>query len=63
MDPMVDLPLGFGMSLSRDFDAMRYFSSLSPDMQRDLIDQTHRIHSRDEMQSFVAGMTPQDLAP
>lgn len=66
-NPMVDLPMGFGMALAQDIRAMQYFASLSPDRQRDIIDQTHRITSKAEMQSFVQGLTqngsPQDLAP
>ena len=46
---------------------MERFSSLSPDQQRDLIEQTHRITSRAEMKAFVrrlgGDLTPQDLAP
>lgn len=66
-NPMVDLPMGLGMALSQDLNAMKYFSSLSPDQQRDIIDQTHRITSKSEMKQFVNGLTqsaaPQDLAP
>ena len=55
LNPIADLPMGFGIA------------SLSPDEQRDLIDQTHRITSKAEMRSFVSALgrdvTPQDLAP
>mgnify|MGYP005793915607 FL=1 len=67
LNPLADLPLGFGMALSQDLSAMERFSSLSPDQQRDLIEQTHRITSRAEMKAFVrrlgGALTPQDLAP
>ena len=66
LNPLADLPLGFGMALSQDLSAMERFSSLSPDQQRDLIEQTHRITSRAEMKAFVrrlgGDLTPQDLA-
>lgn len=64
-NPLSDLPMGFGMALAQNVSAMERFSSLSPDQQRDIIDQTHRITSKTEMQSFVNGLdlTPQDLAP
>ena len=67
LNPLADLPLGFGMALSQNLTAMEHFSSLSPDQQRDLIEQTHRITSRAEMKAFVSRLvgdiTPQDLAP
>ena len=66
LNPLADLPLGFGMALSQDLSAIERFSSLSPDQQRDLIEQTHRITSRAEMKAFVrrlgGDLTPQDLA-
>lgn len=59
MNPMADLPLGFGMDLAQDIDAMKYFASLSPDEQRAVIDQTHNIASHDEMKTFVQALTNQ----
>lgn len=58
-NPMVDLPLGFGMDLAQNVDAMKYFASLSPDEQRAVIDQTHNIASHDEMKTFVRSLTGQ----
>ena len=52
-NPLTDLPMGFGMALVQDVDAMEHFSSLSPDEQRRVIDGTHSIHSKPEMQSYV----------
>ena len=55
------------MALAQDVPAMERFAHLSPDQQRDVIDQTHRITSKSEMQAFVSrlgqGASPQDLAP
>lgn len=59
LNPMADLPLGFGMGLAQDMDAMKYFSALSPDEQRAVIDQTHNIASHDEMRSFIQSITHQ----
>ena len=53
INPAADLPMGFGMALSQNAQAMRYFSFLSPDQQRQLIDQAHTISSKREMRSFV----------
>ena len=54
LNPLADLPLGLGMALAQDVPAMEQFASLSPDEQRQIIDQTHTISSRDEMQFFVS---------
>ncbi len=60
LNPIADLPMGLGMALVQDVDSMAYFSSLSPDEQRAVIDQTHAIHSKSEMQSFVRSLTNQN---
>jgi hypothetical protein len=59
LNPLADLPIGFGMTLVQNEASMKYFSSLSPDQQRAVIDQTHNIGSRDEMYSFVQTLTNQ----
>lgn len=59
LNPLADLPLGFGMALVQSEASMKYFASLSPDQQRAIIDQTHSIDSRDEMHSFVQSLTNQ----
>lgn len=56
LNPIADLPMGLGMALAQDVDAMSHFASLSPDEQRAVIDQTHSITSKSEMQSFVQSM-------
>lgn len=56
INPIADLPMGLGMALAQDFNSMQYFASLSLDAQRAIIDQTHSINSRDEMQSFVQSL-------
>lgn len=67
LNPLAGLPLGFGMALSQNLSAMERFASLSPDQQRDLIEQTRRITSRAEMRTFAHRLggeaVPQDLAP
>lgn len=59
LNPLADLPIGFGMTLVQNEASMKYFSSLSPDHQRAVIDQTQSIGSRDEMRSFVQTLTNQ----
>lgn len=59
LNPIADLPMGLGMALVQDVSAMEHFASLSPDEQRQVIDQTHSITSKSEMQSFVQQLTHQ----
>ena len=59
LNPIADLPMGLGMALAQNVDAMEQFASLSPDEPRQIIDQTHTINSKSEMQSFVQHLTNQ----
>lgn len=68
LNPMADLPLTPGMALTGQSSAMERFASLSPDQQRDLIDQSLRTTWRGEVRAFFtrpggAYVSPQDLAP
>ncbi|MBU5626945.1 hypothetical protein KQI82_08495 [Oscillibacter sp. MSJ-2] len=53
MDPLRDLPMGFGMALVQNQSAMEAFSSMTPEQQQAIISQTHRVHSKEEMQTLV----------
>lgn len=53
MSKIGELPMGFGMLLAENADAMRYFASLSAQQQKQIIEQTHNIASRNEMRAFV----------
>lgn len=48
-----ELPLGLGMALAQNLQAMRRFSSLSNEEQQALINRTHFINSKQEMRAFV----------
>ena len=50
---MEDLPLGFGMALAQRSEAMQRFCALTDEEQRMVIDHTHQILSKQEMQAFV----------
>ena len=56
-NPLRDLPMGFGMALTQNPQAMAWFSGLPTEQQRQIIDQTHSIRSKAEMQSFVRHLT------
>lgn len=53
----IDLPLGFEMALSQNEKAMKKFELLSEKEKRVLIEQTHTVNSKSEMQSFVNNLT------
>ena len=48
-----DIPMGLGMALMQNRQAMNYFSSLSDAEKQQVIDHTHTIQSKEEMQSYV----------
>lgn len=53
MDPLRDLPMGFGMALFQDQAAAAYFAGLPEPERRAILNQTHAIHSKQEMRAFV----------
>lgn len=53
-----DIPLGLGMALAQNNRALSYFAGLSPRGKQDIIDKTHNIGSKKEMQSFVDNLNP-----
>lgn len=53
LNPLAELPMGLGMALSQNPGAMAYFTGLPPERQRDVIEHTHSIRSKGEMQAFV----------
>lgn len=48
-----EMPMGLGMALAQNLQAMEYFASLPPAHQQEIISHTHSIHSRREMQQYV----------
>lgn len=56
MEPMRDLPAGFGMALLQNQSAMRNFEGMDGTQRQSLIDQTHAIQSKAEMRAFVSSM-------
>lgn len=59
MDYPQDLPMGFGIALLQNRDAEIYFDSLSESERRRLIEKTHSIDSKKEMQAFVDSLKTQ----
>ncbi len=50
------LPLGFGMALSQNVDAMKTFTMLSEPEQQKVLDKTHAAATKTEMQEIVDGL-------
>lgn len=55
------LPLGFGMALAQNEPAMKAFESLSETGKQSIIQQTHSVNSKKEMQRLVASLTEHTL--
>ena len=55
----LDIPMGLGMALAQNVPAMNYFSSLSPNKQREIINGTHSIKSKEEMHTYVDNLVNQ----
>ena len=52
-----EIPLGLGMALAQNMDAMRVFSSLSESSRQNVIDRSRQVNSKQEMEHLVAGLT------
>lgn len=59
LNPMKDLPMGFGMALVQNEKAMSNFANMTENQRKSIINQTHSISSKEEMQSFVNNLAKQ----
>ena len=48
-----DIPMGLGMALAQNIEAMNFFASLTPAQKQAVINYTHTISSKEEMQAYV----------
>lgn len=48
-----EMPLGLGMALAQNAEAMKKFSNLSECTKQQIIDGTHQINSKKEMHQYV----------
>lgn len=51
------IPLGFGMALAQNSDAMNYFASLDNQHKQEVIDNCHGVRSKSEMRQYVSSLT------
>ena len=56
-----EIPMGLGMALAQNSQAMDYFSRLTPEQGRQIIEQTHLIQSKEQMRSYVQQLASQGL--
>lgn len=54
-----DVPMGLGMALTRNLDAMEHFSSLTASQQQQVVEASRQVTSKQEMQSLVDHMKEQ----
>ena len=52
-----EIPMGLGMALAQNRDAMDRFAAMTPAAQQAVIEHTHQITSKKEMQAYVATLT------
>ena len=52
----LELPLGCGMALAQNEQAMHAFEAMTEAQKRAIIEQTHTVTSRREMQQLVSGL-------
>lgn len=48
-----DIPVGFGMALAMNPPAMKKFADLPEEKQKAIINGTHNVNSKSEMQQYV----------
>lgn len=48
-----EMPLGFGMALAQNPEAMQKFAMLSEDKKQEIIVGTHSVKSKEEMHQYV----------
>ena len=51
------VPLGLGMALAQNSEALSRFAGLSGEQRQQIIEKTHGINSKKEMRSFVDNLS------
>lgn len=51
-----EIPMGLGMAMAQNIDAMNYFANLDDAGKQQIIEHAHNVHSKREMQAFVNNM-------
>lgn len=53
----IELPMGFGMALAQNEAAMQKFESLTEPQKKAVINATHNVNSKREMQQLVMDLS------
>lgn len=53
----MELPLGFGMALAQNENAMKRFESMTEAEKQSVLNQVHSVSSKQEMRQLVASLT------
>ena len=51
-----EVPIGFGMHLAQNLDAMTNFANLDKKRKEEVVNLTRNISSKEEMEQFVASL-------
>ncbi|WFR56051.1 hypothetical protein QA584_20890 [Anaerocolumna sp. AGMB13025] len=51
------IPLGFGMALAQNSEAMNYFAALDEQSKQNVINNCHGVRSKSEMRQYVSSLT------
>lgn len=57
----MDLPMGFGMALAQNEQAMKKFEALTEEEKQAVVQKTHTVSSKREMKSLVKSLTDDNL--
>lgn len=57
----IELPMGFGMALAQNEAAMQKFESLTEAQKQAVINATHNVNSKREMQKLVRNLSDGSL--
>lgn len=55
----IELPLGFGMALAQNEAAMKKFESMTEPEKQAILQRTHSVNSKKEMQQLVSDLSAQ----
>ncbi|SHO52723.1 hypothetical protein [Anaerocolumna xylanovorans] len=55
-----EIPLGLGMALAQNLNAMNYFASLDDSGKQQVINGTHSVSSKSEMKQYVSNLAEEN---
>jgi hypothetical protein len=55
-----EIPMGLSMALAQNLNALNRFASFDKEKQQQIIEHTHQIQSKEEMQQYVSTIASSD---